>query len=257
MKTRRALHIIVGILSLLVLICMLGAAACAGLAMWKPSQFELFNSYYQRLTYGVNQIAPKVHLAELSFLVPLLAFGLPALLLLIAVCLLFSRNKGKMGKYNAGCVLALIGMAILSIFTVVFASELVIKFDAVATTAISLAWLVRLVAIGALVLFVLFIGLALGLKGKKAEPVTESAEPIDTPVEREQQPVATVEQRPFNDYVPVNTSVADVTNSIYGNSDEIDPETMAILARARKLVDAGALTYEEYQKLVKYYTNKK
>ena len=255
MKTRRALHIIVGILSLLVLICLLGAAACAGLALLSPTKFEFFNKIYQKLTAGVKIVAQKVHIANMTFLVPTIGVGLPALLMLIAVCLLFSRNKGKMGKYNAGSILALIGIAILTISVAVFASDLVSKFNAVSIATMSLEWFVRLVAGGLLALFVLFIGLALGLKVKKTEPSTEMEETTET-TETEEVTVTTIEQ-PYNDYVPVNTTVAEVTNSVYGNTDELDPEATAVLARARKLVEAGALTFAQYQKLVKYYTDKK
>ena len=269
MKTRRALQIIVGVLSLLVVLCLAVVAACGALAALFPDMSAAVSEIYKKVMNGFDIVAEAFSIPAYTFLVPLLALGLPSLLLLLAAILLFLRDKGKQGKYVAGNVLALIGIAILTLFAVVFAKDIVFEFDKTAVTPLSYAWIVRLSAAGLLALFVIFVGSALGVKPKnvvatesvleeestetKAEENENSATYETVAPTSEQQ--ATQEQT-ASEYVPGNASVSEVTDGVYGKKESSSQNVMDKINKAHMFYQMGAITEEEYIKLVSMYLKK-
>ena len=264
MKTRRALQIIVGILSLLVLLCLLAAVAFVALVMMFPNMTDAA-TIYDAIKVGFERIASTLGLGGIAFILPLLAYVLPAQLLLIAVILLFLHDNGKQGKYIAGNILSLIGVALMTIFTIVFANELVFKFDQSAVTALSFSWIVRLAAAGLLAIFIIFIGSALGVKPKKQASETVAEELVVTEIstdgETAYQTVSPANEQQATDaeinmtYAPTGSSVSDVMNGIYGG-ENLSPAAMDKINKARMLYDMGAITQDEYIKLVNAYTKK-
>ena len=269
MKTRRALQIIVGILSLLVLLSLLVAAACVGVVLlFKTSELT---AIYDTVRNGFEAIANFIGLTGLSFILPLLAYVLPAQLLLIAAILLFLPDRGKQGKYIAGNVLALIAIALLTIFTIMFATDLATNVESHTWYTSPLSWtstdtIVRYAACGTLALFIIFIGSALGVKPKQTETVateeeavvTESQEvssenaPYETVAPAEEQ--QTVSEENETQYVPTRTSVSEIMNGVYGTKEQASPAAMDKINKARMLYEMGALTQDEYIKLVNIYT---
>ena len=273
MKARRSLQIIVGILSALSLLAILGVALCIGLAVLFPNNMPLLQEGYSTLKNGIVWIARFFTIGDLTFLLPLFAYILPAELFLVATILMFLRDNGKQGKYVAGCILALIGIAISAIFTILFASDLVINVTKHVWYHAPLDWsapdmIVRYVATCMLALNIIFVGAALGVKPKK-QAVSESDE--------EAQPAVTDSQASENDttyetvmpeeeaqqtaspedeigYIPAQEhSVSEILNGVYGQQNPVD---LNKVKKARMLYDMGAITQEEFIKVVDSYTKR-
>ena len=161
MKSRRVLQVFVGALSIILLACLALIAAVIylhGYLTFIPKQIVDIGATFQT---GLNAIFDIINLHGIA--VPAVFFGAPGLLLLLAIILILTKNKGKDGKNIAGCVFALLGVSALTIFTLLFVKVLFatdIQLIACCTTA------------GVLALFLLFIGLALGIKPKK-QPTAE------------------------------------------------------------------------------------
>ena len=265
MKTRRALQIIVGVLSLLVVACLLAAGICVALVLLFPDFAASISGIYDKLSAGFETVANTIGLSSMAYLVPVLAGGLPCALLLLGAVLLFLPEKGKQGKNVAGIVLSLIGIAILTVFTLVFATDLVAAFDAVSFGPLSFAWLVRIVAGGLLAVFIIFIGSALGVKVQDEVAATEQEEVVVSETEGEAVTVETVnsqvQEQPAHttdtvEYVPTHASVSEVADNTYGTEKQLSPEVVAKINKARLLYDMGAITRSEYTKLVETYTKK-
>lgn len=185
MKTRRALQIIVGILSLIVATCILVVAAATTLFLYfnlSEVGTEISGAIYQGLSsiaisfFGLSE--------ELAMLVPALFYGLPFALLLLAAILLFLHKTPKQAKYVASSVLALIGVTVLSVFTIWFAPTILggnpyadSRSDIVQQMVDSADY-VRYAMGGLLGVFVIFIGSALGVKPKQA--ATETTDDVAT-----------------------------------------------------------------------------
>ena len=266
MKTRRALQIIVGVLSLLVVLCILAALACVALVLLFPNMSATVSEVYDNLKVGFGLTAEKIGLAGMSYLVLLLGYVLPAILLLLAGILMFLRDKGKQGKYVAANIVALLAVAILTIFTIVFAKQFVSAFEQTAVTPLPFDWVVRLAFGGVLAVFVIFVGAALGVKPKKqiseevaednavvTESETKSATYETVAPGAEKQATA---KGNATGYVPGNTSVSDVTKGAYGNGENLSPATIDKINKARMLFEIGAITQDEYIKLVNVYLKK-
>ena len=279
MKTRRALQMIVGILSLLVVLCLVVAAAFVAFVVLFPNTSPIATELYEMFKISFGVIANYIGLTGMSYLVPLLFYVLPCVLLLIAGILMLLKDKGKQGKYVAANILALIGIAIVAIFTILFAADLVSRVNGENHVWVvdtfnwtSMDMIVRYVSTGLLVLFVLFVGLALGVKPKKVETAAEEVE-AEAEVEQPQaqqeeehseyetvapssEQAATVEES-TTEYVPSDTSVSEVTKGAYGTSDEqLSPFAIDKIKKARMLYEMSAITKEEYIKLVNVYLKK-
>ncbi|MCH5159682.1 MAG: hypothetical protein J1F66_02400 [Clostridiales bacterium] len=161
MKSRRVLQVIVAVLSLAVLVCMLLSAAfilAANHVDFLPNEVR---DLTENFTSGLNAISNSYGLE--SVVVPGVAFGLPALLLLLALILILAKNRGKDGKNIVGCIFSLIGVLILTAFLILFAEDLFAQ---------SYLYPVWGASGGSLALFVIFVGCALGVRPKKA-PIAE------------------------------------------------------------------------------------
>ena len=274
MKTRRALQMIVGVLSLLVVLCLVAAAIGVALVVLFPNMSSIATELYEMFTNSFKVIANYMGLAGLSFLVPVMFYVLPCVLLLVAGILMFLRDKGKQGKYVAGNVLALVGIAIITIFTILFAADLVSRVNGDTHVWLvgkfswtSMEMIARFICVGVLAVFVLFVGLALGLKPKKVETeTTQETEQTETNEEAPPLPYETVaptseqqvtDNESTTEYVPSDTTVSDVTKGAYGTRDvQLSPTAIGKIKKARTLYEMGALTNEEYIKLVNVYLKK-
>ena len=285
MKSRRVLQIIVAALSVALLAFMaLLAVVLVGVerAESAPTELAEFASNFHK---GLDKIAEKLSVP--AFVVPTVAFGAPALLLLLAAILILTKNKGKDTKNVVGCMFALIGVIIVTAFVAVFAVELLGESN-------------KLVAWGAcggvLIVFVIFGECALGVKAKQAQTpvaVNEADETAENELdkvsheisEREQElereqdenrtftPVLLtppqqlvlrqqeeyVEQEepttPATQYVPhASVTIRDVVENTYGKENsELTSETIKKINKVRALFEANAITEEEYIKLIKKY----
>ena len=269
MKTRRSLQVIVGVVSLITVACILGAAACAVLEMLFPNMSQTVSTVVDTLTNGFKVVAAYLGFANVWYILPILVYALPAALLLTATILLFWRDNGKQGKYVAGSVLALIAVAILSIFHLLFASDLTSFMQEHVWSHTPFEWtsmdtIVRYVAAGLLAIFIIFIGSALGVKPKKTSEVAteeQSEEPLEATNRPTYETVNPSEQQTdtvgeATEYVPTEASVSDVSNGVYGRGEQSDEALMAKINKARMLYDMGAITQEEYLKLVTSYAKK-
>lgn len=284
MKTRRALQIIVGVLSLLVVLCLVVAGAFVAFVALFPNTSPIATELYEMFVVSFDVIAGYMGLTGMSYLVPLLFYAFPAVLLLIAGILTLLRDKGKPCKYLVANVFALIGATVVTVFTMLFAGDLVsrVNGDNHVWFVGEFSWtsmdmIVRYVCAGVLVLFALFVGLALGVKPKKVETATEEVE-TEAESETEAQVEEIEEQQEQHseyetiapsseqqttayasttEYVPSDTSVSDVTEGAYGtNNAELTPVAIDKIKKARSLYEMGALTKEEYIKLVNVYLKK-
>ena len=274
MKTRRALQIIVGVLSLLVVLCLLAAAVFAAIIALFPNMSTVATELYKMFNESFDVIATYIGLNGLYFLVPILAYVLPGVLLLVAGILMLLRDKGKQGKYIAANILALIGITVIATFTILFAADLVSRVNGYTHvwTVDTFSWtsmdtIVRLICAGVLALFVIFVGCALGIKPKqaKSEEVTEGETEVPQEEKKSTSTYETVvpgtERQPITgkdatEYVPNDASVADVSNGIYRKKDQLSRAALDKIAKVRQLFDMGALTEEEYIKLVNSYLQK-
>lgn len=271
MKSRRALQIIVGVLSALSLLAILGVAACIGLAVLFPNNMPLLQQGYSTFKNGIVWAARFFSIGDLAFLLPLFAYVLPAELFLITTILLFLRdNNGKQNKYVAGSILALIGIAISAIFTLLFASDIVVNVTKHVWYHAPIDWsapdmIVRYVTVGSLALFIIFIGAALGVKPKKqVESADEEASAVTGQVSDsdtlETLPDEQAQQSADDDamgYVPAHEhNMSEILNGVYG-SEENNPPSLEKVMKARWLYDMGAITQEEFVMIVDSYAKKK
>ena len=261
MKTRRALQIVVGILSLLVALCLLVAFTVFVFLLYaREDVFETGTQIANTLNQGLQFVANTMGLnGQLAILVPVLFYGLPFLLLLLAAILLFSHKTAKQSKYVAGNVLALTGATIFTVFTVVCAKSIL--------SGNAASFYVRLAAVGLLGLFVIFVGAALGVK-RKREQVAETAEQTDATIANtttyetaeatETSDYLVVDEIANDAYVPdPDITVNDVMQNIYGESErELSPEVIAKINKVRLLYETDAITNDEYLKLVNIYLSK-
>ena len=279
MKTRRALQKIVGILSLLVVLCMLAAAISVALSL--IFNMPAITSIFDSLKNGFNTIASLIGLTGLSFLVPLIAYLLPTILLLLAGIIVFLPDKGKHAKYYAAVIFALIGIAILTLFTGIFAADLVSGESTHLWYIAPFGWtatdtIIRYVAVGLLAIFLLFISLALRRKKHKKQDATtededaatesqENAETNETATcpcceehatehatETTQTTQAT--QTTATEHEPTYTHThearaTETANRTYRKEEPTDPAITEKINKARMFYEMGVITYEEYVKI--------
>ena len=272
MKTRRNLQKLVGVLSIIVLLCLLAAVVCVGLIEIFPYSMPVgIKNTYNTIRYGVETAAISLGMGNLWYVLLIVTVVLPIQLLLIASILLLTRDSVKQGKFVAGSVLALIGVALLTIFTLVFAADLSVRGDAHIWYVAPFSWtnvdtIVRYAAGGLLAIFIIFTGSALGVKVKQNDAATQdvATQQTDTEIQEaadyetvapsdEQQ--TTQQGTETTEFVPADDSVNDVVNGVYGN-DVKQPSAAAMdkINKARMLYEMGAITQDEYIKLVNIYT---
>ena len=283
MKTRRVLQIIVAVLSITVLACMAISAALLLIAEhldFMPQEVVDFSNTIQN---GLISIADEYTLYDA--VVPAVAFGAPALLLLIAAILLLVKNNGKEAQNVVGCIFAFVGTLILTVFLMVSAKVL---FDE------SFLIVAYCVSGGLLAVFVTLVACALFVRDRKqavaATEVTEDTEtveqtetevtetiqevsfelePTEEESETENEPVESVEQQEVAEqpetpaepdttatqYVPhPDVTIHDIVEKTYGKDDEtLSATTLAKINKVRALYEANAISKQEYLKLVNKY----
>ena len=219
MKSRRVLQIFVGVLSVILLACLALFAAVLYLHSYVPFIPQQIVDVGDTFQVGLDAVFNMINVHGAA--VPATFFGAPGLLLLLAIILILTKNKGKDGKNIAGCIFALLGVALLTGFMLVFVRVLfATEIQLIAGCAIG----------GVLALFLLFIGLALGVKPKKqatAESET-SEEPGVTVVAStaEAEPASVTEETASEELVEEAEATGDSTTS-EDTADETETETDA------------------------------
>lgn len=267
MKSRRVLQTVVAVLSITLLACMLLLGAL--LIVADQLNIKQLANFSGTFSDGLAKIASTYF--TFYAVVPLVAFGVPALLLLGGVLLLLVHKKDKAAsdlQRSAGCVVALLGALVWSLFLLVFAKRL---FDA---NALIPAWCVSALV---LVLFIVLVACALFVKPKKEEAAAEQEAAQPEAVVEEEIPEVTLELEPseeiepakkveFTDipewderetpYVPhYGETIHDVVEKTYGVHDGEKLSAVALnkINKVRALYDANAITEQEYIKLIKKY----
>lgn len=238
MKARRSMQIAVGVVALVAALAVVVITLLFAATLLFPNLFETANFTSGVFIDGFKTTADSLNMANIYYLLPILAYGLPALLLIIGALLLFSHYKGKQGKYIGGNVVVLVGMTILCAYSIIFAKDLLGAN----------ALILQCSAAGLLALTVLFVGLALGLK------VTQPSTDDEAPAETEEQPTE-VAAETTNDiateYVPEEVSVKETLDEVYGEEPKHVSDNK--LSTLRMLLDVGAISEEEYLKLLESY----
>ena len=288
MKTRSALQIIIGVLSLLVAAGLfVTAVAIVFLLYANPALFETQITVANTISLGLRHVGTAMGLTvRPATIVSAIFYGVPFVLLLTAAILMFLRKANKQAQYVAASVLALAGATILTVFNIVCATsllggDLVVSYKPeILQKMIDSNLYVRIAFGGLLALFTLFVGLALGLKPKREKVPNETVETEaeQSTVETWQQPTtveeqveeqdevqpdvtadANVEQNPAMEYVPnTDVTVNDIMHNTYGDVDEeLDTESVTKIKKLRSLLEINAISREEYLKLVNIYIGKK
>lgn len=172
MKFRRALQIVVAVLSALILACLIVSVAV--LTLLPESMPDWANTLFGNFSNAVGAIATALNMESLMPVVTALVYGLPSLLLLLGCVLLFLPDKGKQGKYVAGSIMALIGVFILCLFAAWFAQDLVTGLGGEGEAPLG-GWhnVVRLVAGVLLAFYLLLVVLITAIKPKQAATATD------------------------------------------------------------------------------------
>ena len=241
MKTRRALQIIVGILSLLMVACLLAATAGFEFLLFaREEALPIGTEIASAINRGLNYVAVGILglSQELTVLVPALMFGLPCLLFFIAAVLLFVHKTPKQAKYIAGNILALIAVTIFTVSSFAFASDILGGNPAldnqseIVQKMLASSTAVR-IALGCLLaLFVWFIGLALGLKPKKEavvadETVSTESETAAITEEQETAEIAATAEESAETEVAPEVAETEVTEQ-----EEVASETEPVVESA-------------------------
>ena len=246
MKARRSMQITVGWIALIIAAALVLSALAFTVMSFLPQQFEQIINIPATLLESFTKTAADWGIADYFYLLPAIAYGLPTLLLVIAAALELSRDKGKQGKYVAGCMLTLIGVTIVALYTVIVLATEVMQGNGALVLRCSVGGLFALTA--------LFCALALGLpRGKKAQQQvaeTTAATSVEQPTAEEtaQSPAANDSAA---DYVPEEVSVKETLDEVYGEEPAHISDSK--LSTLRMLLDMGAISDEEYLKLLESY----
>ena len=180
MKAQRVFRKISGVLCLFVVIALTVISVGLMYVAMFPDLSQKLSNLFSGLSNGFTTVAGYWGMTSIVYLLPLMFYVVPALLLLVGGILLVMSKRNA--STIAGSVLALIGIAPITVFSTVCAAEL---FDNYATVFIA-------VNVALLALFVIAIGCTLGLIPKKAakkasEQVESQEEPQEELLTDEQQ----------------------------------------------------------------------
>ena len=250
MKTRRALQIIVGVLSLLMVACLIVAAEAVVFLLYaREGAFEVGSPIAIAFYQGQNIVATQLGLGEdLSFVVSLLAYGLPCLLLFLAAVLLFVHKTPKQAKYVAGSILALIGATILTVYTIVFAPQLVYGLDWESHAEFSwtaIDTIVRFACGGLLGIFVIFIGSALGVKPKKEAVAADETVASEAEIATEQEAIETTDEvvEALDESVEEQPEVVEPTSEEPVVADEVETQEAPVEVEEQQIDETPATEY--------------
>lgn len=192
MKTRRAFQIIVGVLATLVAteLFLVGAFLCVSalpipfFPEWMQQLFVAFMSTFKVIAAEIGSFV------ALQYLIPIVMFGLPLILLLLGAILLFLPERGKQTKNIFGSILSLIGIVGLTVDTFVFVPSILTEIFAVFAdqspllTDVNVVLPLQIAVSIRLGLFVFFVGCALGIK-PKTKSIAEDTTALDATEETE------------------------------------------------------------------------
>ncbi|MCM1289686.1 MAG: hypothetical protein NC132_04170 [Corallococcus sp.] len=276
MRARRTFQIASAMLALIYAVVLLATTVMLLLPIFGSNMFEPFNGWGHNVS---NNIVPKVSFLPQDgpwggVLVVAVMFLVPAILMFLAMLVLFSKPyKGKQGFHNFACILGILGILTFAVLVEMCAKD--IFGDKQITFMIALG-----VASAFLLLF-LILGLVLKDKKKVAKTTEQPIPPVsnvpayeiadaaaDTTVHNDTNDriwVAEPEIKPTVDepaaesktseYVPDDTkSVRDILDRTYGSSTEnVSSNNMKKIQTLRSLLDANAITKDEYIALVNSY----
>ena len=282
MNARRTFQIASGMLALIYSIAMLAAAVMVIIPIFDSKMFEPFNGWAHTLR---DTVVPK-----LSFLpqegpwggviVAAVMFGLPGLLLFFAMLALFRKSKnGKQGLHTFGSLLGLLGILIFGASVGMCA----IMKDINLFGEDKLTYLIIVGAACVFMLLLLILSMAKFGKNKNADQAEQPADvapnpqmtetvanttantetnqtgwnPYGTPQQNYAQEPA---QTPITEYdysIYDSKTVRDIVDRTYGASSEnVGSNNMKKIQTLRSLLDAGAITKDEYIALVNAYLGK-
>lgn len=167
-KTRRILQLIVGALSILTVLALICLSVVIGVVAVFPEISASANARLDVYRNGLHLIAGYLNLGQ-SYIVPLLMYVLPSLLLVTGGIMLIWKN-GKQPMYITALSLVAAGELVIAMFSILCAGELVGEN----ATALICVCVLLLAVYGAL------ISCALCLKPKK---VGENAETVEEQTE--------------------------------------------------------------------------
>lgn len=260
MKDCKFIRIVTAILTLVSAVALLCIAALLTLFFVGSIQLEFVRNLAVGIADTVAQIPFLKNLNDATGQLVFIAISvaLPALLLLIAAPVEFSKPKKSAGKYIFACICVVLSAAILTLVFEFFGKE--IFGENFVTARILIA------AISAVVsLFSVVCAIWLHLenktsdvfsqKKKQKQIVEETAENTEqSPAEEhEEQPIAEV-QTPATEYVPTDiATISDIVDNTYGNNTNLQNVNMKKIDAVRALFDAGVITKDEYVALVDAY----
>lgn len=213
-KTRRILQLIVGALSILTVLALICLSVVIGVVAVFPEISASANARLDVYRNGLHLIAGYLNLGQ-SYIVPLLMYVLPSLLLVAGGIMLIWKN-GKQPMYITALSLVAAGELVIAMFSILCAGELVGEN----ATALICVCVLLLAVYGAL------ISCALCLKQKKAgenaetvEEQTEEGTPAEAmPVQQNEE--ATVETAQNEE------EVEDIDEDENDEEDDLDDEDL-------------------------------
>lgn len=241
MKGCKTLQIVFGIVCAILAV----AVGLTAVMLFLPYlDVELNIDLFATMSNGVDTISETLDMHDHGWVVICIMFVLPMALLVLASCLLLRGKRG--GPIVIASVLATFATDFVCIVTAVFSEQL---FDDAQTTFI-------LIDIGVAVVCTLLYGLTISAVRRASSPAT--TEPVvDT---APQQPTDQTDSDQIQDdgvaFMPSDcSSVSEVADQTYEQTDVLSPKVLAKLKLARDLYEKGALTKEEYLGIVNKYIN--
>lgn len=295
MRTRRLFQVASAMLAILFAIALFAVSVLAMLPFFGTEM----KGFAQTLGQGIEKVVSEISflqgmensLGEILFV--MVTMFVPALLLLMASLILFSKPYKSQGKYAFAAIIAILGILVFAVIFEMYAKKI---FGDAAIT-----WMI---GIGAGVVLLLFL-LVMSLVCKAPKATTETADTAEAAPtnETEQAPTqaatvadntarveqvtpqvievrvvepvqthepkantapettATVEKSApiATDYVPnEHNTVTEIMENTYGKrSEELSPENLKKIRKLRGLLDSKAITEQEYIALVDAYLNNK
>ncbi len=254
MKARRSMQILVGIWTLLLALGLVLVTAAAFTADILPDQPAILKNFAMTLKEGLQKIADTLQIGDVYYVIPLVVYVYPFILLMIGAILLLKRNKSVEGKNIAGCVFALLGGIPAAGFSAILCKPLAGDDLFIFAGAFG----------GWLLLLILFVSLALGLHRKEValQPMSQRNMSgywcVDDTVDEE--PTTPTEEAPQSTdqpqevpYVPQdNVTVQNTADEVYDQPKE-QPAAMTKIEKLHMLLEVGAITEAEYLKLLQSY----
>ncbi len=254
MKARRTLQIILGVLAILLVAAALFVTVLVAFADKIPDSFGALKTYAVTYAEGIQQLVAETPASQAFALIPAAAHAVPSLFLLLGAVLIFIKNKGIEGKNIAGSLFVLIGGTMLAVFVCVLTYLGVQQY--IKETAFAAA-----ISVALIVLFAV-LALCVGRKAVAIAPLTAQTEEEQQPEQpaendqsgdvAEQQAEQPAQESPaVEESYNSENSVSATVNDVY--SPDHNRLTKSKIDKLHVLLEMGAITEEEYMKLLQSY----